>query len=125
VRTSVQTLAALAGILAFASSVAQDQVRFTGNTTADETLMHDAFQGIALYIRESLKCSGIELVEAEVLPPDSVKRDESQPEGTNPATYERWTVTYCGKTQPFLVVFWTAKEGGTMYRIQLRSGTDS
>lgn len=121
----VRSVSALAGILAVGASLAQDQVRFTGNTTADEELVHDAFQNIALYVRESLKCPSIELVEAEVLPSGSVKRDTSQAEGSAPATYEQWTVSFCGKKQPFLVVFWSAKEGGTMYRVQLRPAADS
>jgi hypothetical protein len=104
---------------------AQEQVRFTGTTSADEQLIHDAFQNIVLYVRENLKCDTIEQVAAEVLPDGKVKRDAAQPEGTGPATYELWTVSFCGKEQPFLVVFWEAKEGGTMYRIQLRPGADS
>ena len=107
------------------SAIAQEQVRFTGTTSADEQLIHDAFQNIALYVRDSLKCDRIEQVAAEVLPDGTVKRDAAQPEGTGPATYEMWTVSFCGKKQPFLVVFWEAKEGGTMYRIQLRPEADS
>ena len=107
------------------SVLAQEQVRFTGTTSADKQLIHDAFQNIALYVHDSLKCNTIEQVAAEVLPDGTVKRDAAQPEGTGPATYERWTVTYCGKKQSFLVVFWEAKERGTMYRIQLRPGADS
>jgi len=121
----VRALISLTGALVLTTAVAQEQVRFTGNTSADETLIHDAFQNIAFYVRESLKCPSIELVEAEVLPEGAVKRDATQAEGTAPAIYERWTVTFCGRKQPFLVVFWDAKEGGTMYRIQLRSGSDS
>lgn len=124
-RAFARCLAMLTGILVLTTAVAQEQVRFTGSTTADEKLINDAFQRIAHYVLESLKCQNIELIEADVLPDDAVKRDASQPEGTGPATYEQWTVTYCGKKQPFLVVFWDAKEGGTMFRIQLRPKDDS
>ena len=117
-------LALLFCALLAASAIAQEQVRFTGNTTASETLIHDAFQHIASYVRESLKCQAIEQVTAEVLPDGAVKRDAAQPEGLGPATFENWTVNFCGKKQPFLIVFWDAKEGGTMYRIQLRPGAD-
>lgn len=123
--TTLQRALALL-VLAFSASsaVAQEQVRFTGTTSADERLIHDAFQNIALYVRESLKCQTIDQVVAEVLPDGAIKRDAAQPEGTGPATYEQWTVSFCGKSQPFLVVFWEAREGGTMYRIQLRPGAD-
>jgi len=99
--------------------LAQEQVRFTGETTAGDQLINDAFQNIALYVRKQLNCQNIELVEAEVLPSGAVKPDPNH-EGSSPATYEQWTVTFCGKKQPFTVVFWEAKEGGTMFRIQLR-----
>jgi len=102
---------------------AQEQVRFTGHSSADTQLITDAFQNIAQYIHESLECPTIEGVEAEVLPEGSIKRDPSEPEGDAPAVYEQWTVSFCGKKQPFLVVFWEAKEGGTMYRAQLRAGS--
>ena len=99
---------------------AQEQVRFTGDTTANEQLIQDVLQNIVEYVHESLKCPTIDGIESAVLPESSVKRDASEPEGTGPATFERWTVSFCGKKQPFDVVFWEAKEGGTMYRVQLR-----
>jgi len=110
------------GVLMMASAVAwsQEQVRFTGNTSASPQLIHDAMQPIALYIRESLGCSRLEHIEAEILPADAIKRDASAPEGHADATYERWVVTSCGQAHPFVVVFWTAPEGGTMFRVQLR-----
>ena len=121
----IRLLTAIAGCAVLTAASAQEQVRFTGNTSADANLIHDAFQNVALYIRESLKCPNIELVESEVLPEGAIKRDPTQPEGTGPATFERWTVTFCGKKRPFLIVFWPAKEGGTMYRVELRPGADS
>ena len=121
----VRLLTAIAGSMVFSATPAQEQVRFTGNTSADATLIHDAFQYVALYVRESLKCPNIELVESEVLPDGAIKRDPARPEGTGPATFERWTVTFCGKKRPFLIVFWPSKEGGTMYRVELSPGTDS
>ena len=124
-RPYIHLLTAMAGSLTLATVAAQEQVHFTGDTTADGQLIHDAFQNIALYVHESLKCPNIDLVEAEVLPDGAVKRDAAQPEGTGPAIFERWTVTFCGKKRPFMVVFWPSKEGGTMYRVELRSGADS
>ena len=121
-RPFARSLCALATLLGVSTSLGQEQVRFTGQTSADEQLIHDAFQDIARYIRESLSCPSIEQVVAEVLPEGAVKHDPTQAEGTSAATYEQWTVSYCGRSRPFLVVFWAAKDGGTMYRIQLRPG---
>ena len=114
-------LAVISGI-AVVSTLAwsQEQVQFTGNTTANAQLIHDAMQPIALYVRDTLGCSRLQQVEAELLPPESIKRDASSPEGNADATYELWTVTSCGERHPFLVVFWTDPRGGTMFRVQLR-----
>lgn len=72
-RNFVRCLAVLSGTLVLTTAVAQEQLRFTGRTTADQKLIQDALQNIALHIRESLKCPNIELVEAEVLPDGAVK----------------------------------------------------
>jgi hypothetical protein len=119
VRAFVRTVTLTAALLAAGAAPAQEQVQFTGRTTADPQLIHDAFQDIGLYIRENLECTKIEQVVAEVLPGSAVKRDPADPADT---TYEQWTVSFCGKSQPFLVAFWSAKDGGTQYRIVLREG---
>jgi hypothetical protein len=121
----IPALLLIAFTLTTTGAAAQEQVRFRGTTSADEQLRHDAFQNIVLYVRNSLKCDTIEEVAAEVLPDGAIKRDAAEPEGTGPATYELWTVTFCGKKRPFLVVFWEAKDGGTMYRIQLSPAAHS
>jgi hypothetical protein len=104
--------------LAMPAAESQEQLRFTGQTTASPALLHDAMQPIGLFVRDSLNCPRISQVNAEVLPTGAIKRDASKPEGTAPATYERWTVSYCQKTRAFLVVFWTNDQGATMFRIQ-------
>src|SRR5689334_2827885 len=117
---SMKRAALLMGsILAMPMAHAQEQIHFTGQTTADALLIHDALGSIAGYLKENANCPSVGDVQSEILPEDSVKRDPKQPEGTSPATYELWTSTSCGKQQAFLVVFWAAKEGGTMFRIQL------
>jgi len=98
----------------------QEQLRFAGQTTASPAQIHDAMQPIALFVHNSQNCPVISQVIAEVLPTGEIKRDASKPEGTAPATYERWTVSYCQKTRVFLVVFWTNDQGGAMFRVQLR-----
>ena len=118
--TFVKVLVAFAILFAASTVSAQTDVRFTGETTADETLIRDVMQHLIRYIQNNLKCEDIKLVEAEVLPEESIKRDPTDPEGTGPASYENWVATYCGTSKPFLVVFWASKEGGTMFRIALR-----
>ena len=109
----------MGAVLAMPMSFAQEQIHFTGQTTADAQLIKDALGSIADYLKDNANCPSVGDVESEILPEDTVKRDPGQPEGTSPATYELWTATSCGKQQSFLVVFWAAKEGGTMFRIQL------
>jgi hypothetical protein len=82
--------------------------------------IRDVMQHLISYIQNNLKCEDIKLVEADLLPEESIKRDPTDPEGTGPATYENWVATYCGTSTSFLVVFWASKEGGTMFRIALR-----
>ena len=118
--TGMKALVAAAILFAASTVSAQTEVRFKGETTADDTLIRDVMQHLISYIHNNLKCDNVELVEAEVLPDGSVKRDPADAEGTQPATYENWVATYCGTSKPFLVVFWASKEGGTMFRIALR-----
>ena len=118
--TGLKVLVAFAMLFIASTVCAQTEVRFTGETTADETLIRDVMQHLVSYIHDNLKCENVELIEAEVLPEGSIKRDPTDPEGTQPATYENWVATYCGTSKSFLVVFWASKEGGTMFRIALR-----
>ena len=117
----LKALVASAMLFAAPTASAQTEVRFTGETTADETLIRDVMQHLISYIHNNLKCDNVELVEAGVLPEESIRRDPTDPEGTGPATYENWVATYCGTSKSFLVVFWASKEGGTMFRIVLRT----
>jgi hypothetical protein len=118
--TFVKILAAVAMLSSATMGSAQSEVRFTGETTADEALIDDVMRNLVSYIHDSLRCENVELVEAKVLPAESIERDPADPEGKNPATYERWDARYCGTSKSFLVVFWASKQGGTMFRIQLR-----
>jgi hypothetical protein len=118
--TGLKILVVCAILFAASTASAQTEVRFRGETTADDTLIRDVMQHLIGYIHNNLKCDDVKLVEAGVLPEDSIERDPADPEGTQPATYENWVATYCGTSKPFLVVFWASKEGGTMFRIVQR-----
>ena len=57
--------------------------------------------------------------------PLGVKPHVWLPPGAGPATYERWIVTACSHKQPFLVVFWPAKEGRMMFQVKAEKVADS
>ena len=108
--------AAIASLLIAAA--AQAQVRFTGQTTADVTLIKDVLGNIQLYGEARLKCARIDSVSSEILP-RSYQRPLPAPEGSNPARYERWTVTLCGTSTDFLVTFWQSPgDDGTTFGVE-------
>ena len=93
-----------------------DQLQFTGNTTADVPLIKDALRNVQIYAQARMKCERLEKVVAEVLPKDFSRPGPPGPE-QSPATYERWLVTLCGTNVPFLISFWPAAQGGTMFNV--------
>ena len=104
------------GIFAAQSALA-DQVHFTGNTTADVTLIKDALQNILVYSKVAENCPTLDGVEAQILSPAYKPVDAAtRPEAGN-GTYESWTATLCGKSVKFLITFWPASEGGTMLAV--------
>jgi hypothetical protein len=122
VRALIVQLAFVAVALAAPPAGSEEPLSFTGQTTASPILLRDALQPIAGFVRDSLKCPKITQVNTEILPSGTIERDARNPEGTAPATYERWTVSYCQKTRAFLVVFWTNDQGVSLYRVQFRYG---
>lgn len=105
---------ALMNAEAFSQRKAQQQVEFTGQTTADMTLLRDAFENVKLVALGKFDCSSVDRVVSEVLPRSYEPPGEKKQEG---ATYERWTARFCGKDVPFLLTFWPAKEGGMMFSV--------
>jgi len=101
-----------------------DEPRFTGNTIADATLKRDALRMIGMIVHGKFKCDALDLIEAEGIPADA-QPHVWLPPGAGPATYERWIVTACSHKQPFLVVFWPAKEGGMMFQVKAEKVADS
>jgi len=95
-----------------------DQVRFTGRTTADRTLISDTIRNVLFVGKARLNCSELGLVEAEVLPKDYVPPKGPGQEGKAPTIYERWTATFCGQKVPLLIAFWPASDGGMMFRVE-------
>ena len=93
------------------------QVRFTGDTTANEKLLVDTLRTVALLGPGQFNCPTVDAVEAQVLPESFSPPGKDNPEGSSPTTYERWDATFCGKAVSLLVAFWPAEEGGMMFRV--------
>ena len=105
-------------LFAAASPAAADQVRFTGRTSAtDPILIRDALQNILRYAHATQQCTTLSSVEASVLPADYRPADPRYRVADGPVTYERWDAVLCGRSTPFLVGFWPAPEGGTMFQV--------
>ena len=96
-----------------------DQVRFTGQTTADQKLLIDTLNTVARLGPARFDCATVEAVQAQVLPKEFVPPGNDKPEGSAPTTYERWDATFCGKVVPLLIAYWPAADGGVMFRVGL------
>jgi hypothetical protein len=103
--------------LGFSQPARADRVRFTGNTTADVTLIKDALHNIVLYRVAKDQCSSLESVEAKILSPSYKPADAATRPEAGKGTYESWTATLCGKPTKVLMTFWPADDGGTMFAI--------
>jgi hypothetical protein len=99
------------------ASARADQVRVTGESTADATLIRDAVQQILRIGAGALECHELTAVEASVLPDDWRPADPKYRLGPPGTRYERWEATLCGRAVPFLIGFWDAPEGGTMFQV--------
>jgi hypothetical protein len=114
--TSLAAFAALILAAGMTGPARADQVHFTGDTSADATVIRDALQNVLRVAAVSEHCSTMSAVQSSLLP-----QDYRPPQGYDaaPATahYERWDVTLCGRVVPFLLGFWTPAEGGTMFQI--------
>lgn len=113
-------------LLAFGSAAPAraDQVRFTGRSSVDDVVIRDALQTL-LRVATERGCNRLEAVEASMLPA-AYRPADSGDHGERPGLrYERWTVTLCGLAMPFLLGFWHAPEGGTMFQIILPYPADA
>lgn len=95
-----------------------DQLRFTGNTRADNTLIKDSLRNVKLIAQGKFGCQSIEAVEAEVLPLDYKPPGGPYPEGEATSQYESWLVTVCGRKEKFMLATWrTPPTPGVMFRV--------
>jgi hypothetical protein len=109
---------ALVAVLLIAMNAHADQFRFTGNTTAGNTLVGDTLRQVVAIGEAKFKCPTPEKAEAEVLPEGYRPPGGPHAEGKASTVYERWTVTFCGSSRAFLIAFWPATDGGMMFRVQ-------
>ena len=70
-----------------------------------------------LVVNGRFHCSPVQLVESEILPPSYSPPAASRVQASSKAHYERWTATFCGMKVPFLISFWPASDGGTMFSV--------
>jgi hypothetical protein len=94
-----------------------DPVHFTGTTTVDRTVIADALQQVKNVGLAKLKCGEMTSVESSILTATYSPKDTQNYAEPGKETYERWVVTFCGKTVPFLLGFWPASDGGTMFHV--------
>jgi len=109
----------IAGVVGMLLSISLKaaEVRFTGNTTADEQLIGDTLQQVVTVAQAKLKCENLEGVVAEIMPQDFSPPHSMQVTGSDTVTYERWTATFYGKQVAFLITFWRDPQGGSLYAV--------
>lgn len=93
-----------------------EQLRFTGRTTANLDLIKDTLRHIQLIGQARNDCGVISAVEAAVHPQD-FQPAEAYRVGEGQVTYETWSATMCDTEVKFLISFWAAPEGGTMFAV--------
>jgi hypothetical protein len=87
------------------------KIGITGRTRApDAATAQAAFNEARTFASgHALKCSDVDGAAASLMPKKWVPADPNFRLGPKGARYERWDIAMCGKTVPFLVVFWTRK----------------
>lgn len=115
-RSRIWMLAAMAALMG--DVAAAETFRFSGTTTVDMTTARDALKQIQLVGLGKLNCGVISEVEAEVLPANYKPAETENYAAGSKEIYERWTVSLCGQRVPFLLGFWPAKQGGTMFHVR-------
>jgi hypothetical protein len=68
-----------------------------------------ALQEAGGFALRSLKCGEVGSAKASLMPKGWVPADPNFRIGPKGARYERWELQACGRSEPFLVVFWKHK----------------
>jgi hypothetical protein len=102
-------LAATAPAQAAAPPVAAPMT-VTGKTRAPSPeIARSALQEAGGFGAGSLKCGDMGAAKASLMPKGWVPADPNFRIGPKGARYERWEIELCGRSEPFLVVFWKHK----------------
>jgi hypothetical protein len=102
-------IALLLGAAPDAAALAK--IGITGRTAAPDANVAQAALNEAggFAAGHALKCHERGGAEASLMPKGWVPADPNFRLGPKGARYERWEIKLCGKSVPFLVVFWKAK----------------
>ena len=103
-------------VLACSHPAMAQQVRFTGQTGADQTLLRDALQQLARHAYATLSCATLTAVSSTVLP-DGFEPRPANRVAARIVRYERWDATLCGRTVSYLFGYWPSPEGGSMFQV--------
>ncbi len=110
-------IALVSSITICATPAMAEQLRFTGRTTANVVLIKDALRHIQLIGQGQRECGIISAVEASVLPESYSPSEAAYRVGDGPVIYESWSTTMCGDVVKFLISFWPAPDGGTLFAV--------
>jgi hypothetical protein len=90
----------------------------TGKTAAPtREIAQTALQEAGGFALSSLKCGEVGNAKASLMPKKWVPADPNFRIGPKGARYERWEIQACGRSEPFLVVFWKDKKAGPQYQV--------
>ena len=98
---------------------------FRGQTIADSLLKRNVLEVISVVVKAKLQCSIIGEVRTQKVGASDLPLPLPLPEGAGPATYERWTIIACSKTQPFIVTFYYGEDGGLKFVTMTEKVSDS
>ena len=99
-----------------ATSAMAEQLRFTGQTTANVVLIKDTLRQIQLVGQAQNNCGVISAVEASILP-KNFQPSKAYRVGAGSVIYEAWSTMMCGNEIKFLISFWPAPDGGMMFAV--------
>ena len=107
---------AVVALSTLASPALAETLRFTGQTTADQTLIKDTLRAVQEYIVALKNCSVIMGVDATILA-SSYAPSDAKYRVAPKETYERWVVEACGSKTSFLIGYWPAEDGGMNFNV--------
>lgn len=113
----VRAAVVIAGSVTLCAAPAMaEQLRFTGQTTANVMLIKETLRNIQLVGQGQRNCGVISAVDARVLP-ESYLPTGAYRVGKGKVVYETWSTTMCGDVVKFLISFWPAPDGGTLFAV--------